>query len=343
MSQVESEKKFGSSQIGDFFRQWGVLVAFVLVLGFNVITEPGVFLQPEAIRNLFSQSASWGIIALGMTLVIIAGGIDLSVGSLLALCGVSAMIVSNRMIEAGAPEGQAVLVSFGLNMLIGVGVGAVSGLLVSWARIAPFVATLIGLGAYRSLALVVADGGTVNGLSREIYPLISAGGIPLEFIRNRADKPLMLEWPIFVFIAVALLLGFVLNKTKLGRHIVAVGSNEKAAHYSAVPVARVKFATYVILGACVGLASVMSSARLNSVPSSSAGNLYELDAIAAVVIGGTALSGGKGRIWGTFVGVLLLGIIYTMLVAKDVSPYWQGAVKGAIILMAVLFQRAKRT
>ena len=328
--------------VGEFLRNWGVLVAFVVLLGFNMLTAPEVFMKPEAIRNLFSQSADWGIIALGMTLVIIAGGIDLSVGSLLALCGVSALLISNKMIEGGAPEGQAVAVAIAINLGVGLLFGSLSGLLVSWARIAPFVATLIGLGAFRSLALVFAEGGVVNGTSREIYPELAAGGIPLHMFPNKAGNPLMIQWPVIAFIVLALVLGFVLNKTKLGRHIVAVGSNERAAHYSAVPVAKVKFATYAILGLCVGLGALANSSRLNSVPSSSAGNLYELDAIAAVVIGGTALTGGRGRIWGTFVGVLLLGMIYTMLVAKSVSPYWSGAVKGGIILLAVLIQRSKK-
>ncbi len=329
-------------KIGDFVKNWGVLIALFVLFAFNALTQPDVFLRPEAIRNLFSQNADWGIIALGMTLVIIGGGIDLAVGSLLALCGTSALLMSNRMIESGAPEGQAVMVAIAVNLGVGLAFGMVNGLLVSWARIAPFVATLIGLGAFRSLGSVLAEGGTLNGLSREIYPSLAAGGIPLPMFVNRAGRPLVIEWPILVFIAVALILGFVLNKTKLGRHIVAVGSNERAAHYSAVPVARVKFATYSILGVCVGLAALASTARLNSVSSTSTGTLYELDAIAAVVIGGTALTGGQGRIWGTVVGVLLLGMIYTMLVAQSVSPYWSGAVKGGIILLAVLLQRGKK-
>lgn len=328
--------------VADFLRDWGVLVAFVVLLGYNMVSAPEVFMRPEAIRNLFSQTADWGLIALGMTLVIIAGGIDLSVGSLMAFCGVSALTLSNRMIEGGASEPTALWVAIGVNIGVGLLFGAVSGILISWARIAPFVATLIGLGAYRSFALVFAEGGVVPGASKEIYPELATGGIPLHMFPNKAGNPLMIEWPILVFIAVALILGFVLNKTKLGRHIVAVGSNERAAHYSAVPVARVKFATYTILGACVGLAAIVNSSRLNSITSSSSGTLYELDAIAAVVIGGTALSGGRGRIWGTFVGVLLLGMIYTMLVAKSVSPYWSGAVKGGIILLAVLIQRGKK-
>lgn len=329
-------------KFGDFVRNWGVLIAFVVLFVFNVVTQPEVFLRPEAIRNLFSQNADWGIIALGMTLVIIAGGIDLAVGSLMALCGTSALLMMNRMMEGGTPEPTAVWLAVAVNIGVGILIGSVNGLLVSWARIAPFVATLIGLGAFRSMALVLANGGTLSGASREVYPQLAGGGVPLPMFVNRAGNPLIIEWPIFAFIAVALILGFVLNKTQLGRHIVAVGSNERAAHYSAVPVARVKFMTYAILGACVGLAAVANTARLNSVTSSSTGTLYELDAIAAVVIGGTALTGGQGRIWGTFVGVLLLGMIYTMLVAQSVSPYWSGAVKGGIILLAVLLQRAKK-
>lgn len=330
-------------KIGSFFRDWGVLVAFVVLAIVGMVFVPDVFLKPESWRNLFSQNADWGIIALGMTLVIIAGGIDLGVGSLLALCATSALFFSNKFIASGMPEGQAVFFAIALNMGVGLLMGAMTGVLVSWARIAPFVATLIGLGAFRSLALVIAEGGTVNGASSTLYPQLASGGIPIPMVTNRLGVPLNFEWPSLWFIGLALVLGLVLNKTKLGRQIVAVGSNERAAHYSAVPVAWVKFSTYLILGGCVGLAAIANSARLNSVPSSSAGALYELDAIAAVVIGGTALTGGKGRIWGTFVGVLILGLIYMMLIAFSVSSYWQGAVKGAIILLAVLIQRSKKT
>lgn len=329
-------------KFSEFLRQWGVLLAFAVLLIANAILNPSYYLKPEVYRNLFSQNADWGLIALGMTLVIIAGGIDLSVGSLLAFCGVSSLFMSNQLMSSGTPVGQAVAFAVAANIVIGLTMGAVNGLLVSWARIAPFVATLIGLGAYRSLATVIADGGTVNGNGSDLYGQFATGGIPLYAFLNRAGKPLIIEWPILAFIGVALILGVVLNKTKLGRQIVAVGSNERAAHYSAVPVAKVKFLTYAILGGCVGLAALASSARLNAMPSGTAGSLYELDAIAAVVIGGTSLAGGKGRIWGTFVGVLLLGLIYTMLIVQDVSPFWQGTVKGAIILVAVLIQRGKK-
>ncbi len=330
-------------KLGAFFRDWGVLVAFVALMVLGIVFVPEVFLKPESWRNLFSQNADWGIIALGMTLVIIAGGIDLGVGSLLALCATSALFFSNQFIASGMPEGTAVLVAVAINLVVGLIMGAVTGIMVSWARIAPFVATLIGLGAFRSLATVIAEGGTINGTSKELYPALASGGIPLPMLTNRMGVPLNFEWPSILFILLALILGLVLNKTKLGRQIVAVGSNERAAHYSAVPVAWVKFSTYLILGGCVGLAAIANSARLNSVPSSSAGILYELDAIAAVVIGGTALTGGKGRIWGTFVGVLILGLIYMMLTAFQVSSHWQGAVKGIIILLAVLIQRSKKT
>ena len=332
--------------IGKLFQEWGVLIAFIAFIIYCLIFQGHVFHNPIVWRNLFSQNADVGIIALGMTLVIIAGGIDLSVGSMFALSAVGGISLMNRLMESG--NSPATTVAMGMLAMLGLGalLGAANGLVVTWGRVVPFVATLVGLLVFRSLSLASANGGTVDAKEialKESLSKVALDGPTLPFITASNGSPVKIYWSVFIFIGVALVLGYVLNQTRFGRHIVAVGSNEKASHYSALPVARIKFWTYTVIGVCVGLAAFIAASRLNSVASANSGQLYELDAIAAVVIGGTALTGGKGRIWGTFVGILFLGMITTVLVAADVSAYWQGVVKGVIILVAVLIQRSKKS
>ena len=328
--------------IAGFLQQWGVLVAFAVLLIFNVISQPDVFLQPEVFKNLFLQNASVGIIAIGMTLVIIAGGIDLSVGSLMALAGALAVTALNSVMKGGSSEALAVGAAAAVSVGAGLTLGALNGFLIAYGRLAPFIATLCGLVAYRSLCLAIADGGEIRSSSTSVFQeVMGRGGIPLPFLQDEQGRPLVVTWSILLFIAVALVFGFILNRTKFGRYAVAVGSNSRAAFYSGVAINRIKVGTYALLGVCAGLAALTASARMNSVSTSQMGLYYELDAIAAVVIGGTSLAGGKGRIWGTFVGVLLLGMISNMLVASGVSNYWQGFVKGLIILFAVLIQRGQ--
>jgi len=324
--------------VGEFVQEWGVLIAFLLFSVFVFIKFPDVFHNPLTWRNLFSQNVDVGLIALGMTMVIIGGGIDLSVGSMLALTGVLGLSFLNRQMGTGGNETSTVILSALAMTGIGGILGAINGVIITKFRVVPFVATLVGLLVFRSLALAYANGGTITSSSKTEWAKVALSGATLPI----GKAGMLIPWSVFVFIAVALVLGFLLNWTPYGRHLVAVGSNERAAKYSAIPVDRVRLWTYTILGLCVGLAAWVASARLNSVTSTTLGQLYELDAIAAVVIGGTALSGGKGRIWGTFIGVLLLGMITTTLVAAGVSGYWQGVVKGGIILFAVLIARGKR-
>lgn len=320
---------------------WGVIFAFVLFSVFAV-SRYALFRNPVTWRNLFTQNADVGIIALGMTLVVVGAGIDLSVGSMLALASVGGMMILNGLLASSTPEIAAATITVG-TMAIGTAIlGAINGLVIARFRVAPFVATLVGLLVYRSLALALANGGTITSDSRVEWSKVALSGLwlPLPPMMQRPNQiALLLPWSMFVFIGVALLLGFVLNYTPYGRRLTAVGSNPKAAKYSGVSVAAIRWWSYVILGACVGLAGWVGSARLNSATSTTLGQLYELDAIAAVVIGGTPLSGGRGRIFGTLIGVLLLGMITIALVAEGVSGYWQGVVKGAIILAAVLISR----
>jgi ribose transport system permease protein len=165
----------------------------------------------------------------------------------------------------------------------------------------------------------------------------------MHFLQNQYGQPLVLRWSIIVFIVAAVLAHVVLNRTRYGRYVYAIGSNERAARYSAIAVSRVKLFTYGLIGTLVGVAALMNSSRMNSVSSGQSGSMWELDAIAAVVIGGTRMTGGRGQIWGTVVGLLILGVIGNMLNLLQVSPYLQGLVKGAIIVAAVLLQRGGRT
>ncbi len=325
-------------KLGAFVQEWGVLVAFVLFSIFALATYPQNFQNPLTWRNLFSQNADIGLIALGMTIVIIGGGIDLSVGSMLAVTGVFGLTFLNRLMGQGGAEGTTVFLCALLMVGLGGVFGAINGVVITKFRIAPFVATLVGLLVYRSLALASINGGTVNSQSKTDWAKVALDGITVP----GGTAGVLIPWSVFLFVGVALILGFVLNWTPYGRHLIAVGSNEKAAKYSAIPTDRVRIWSYVILGLCVGMAAWVNSARLNSVSSTTVGELYELDAIAAVVIGGTSLTGGKGRIWSTLVGVLFLGMITTTMVFAEVNGYLQGVVKGGIILAAVLIARGKR-
>jgi len=328
-------------KLSEWLPRYGVLVALAILMGFSAITQPGIFLSPENLRNLLNQNAAIGIISIGLTLVIAAGGIDLSVGSLMALVAALGLITLNKLTGAGQTEVVAVMGAGAVCLGLGAGLGALNGLMVSWGRIPPFIATLVSLVAFRSLTLALADGGEIRSSSLIILPNLGQGGIPLPMLPTPDGRPLMLTWGILAWGLVALIGGYLLNQTRFGRYAIAVGANERAARYSAINVGAAKFWTYLVVGVFTGVSAFVLTARMNSVASSSMGLYYELDAIAAVVIGGTSLTGGRARVWGTVAGVLLLGIITNLLVLNGVSVYWQGVVKGLIILAAVLIQRRR--
>lgn len=322
-----------------FLTRYGVLVAFAALFLVNAIWQGEVFLKPENLRNLLNQNAAVGIIAVGMTFVILTGGIDLSVGSLMALAAALGLVALNRAIETGVSEGAAVWLAAATMLGSGLALGMVNGMFVAWGRVAPFIATLVGLVGFRSLVLALANGGEIRSSSMETLPSLGTGGLPTGLV-SAGGTPLVLTWGVVLFLVVTLVAEFVTRRTRFGRLVYAVGSNERAVRYSAVNASVVKFWVYALSGLLCGLAAFTLAARMNSVASGSMGAYYELDAIAAVVIGGTSLSGGVGRVWGTFLGVLLLGMITNMLVVANVPVYWQGVVKGAIILLAVLLQRS---
>lgn len=283
---------------GRFLETYGVLIAFALLVLVNVIWQPGMFLRPENLRNLINQNAATGILAVGMTLVIVGGGIDLSVGSMMAFVASVMVLAMDKLLALGRPEGLSVSLAVLACLALGVAAGLLNGLVITLGRVAPFIATLAGLVAFRSVALALADGGEVRANSPVLFPALGEGGIPIPFLRTPAGS-LVITWSMLAFAAVAFGAGFLLNSTRYGRHLIAVGANERAARYSAIGVAQVKTVSYTLMGLCVAIAAIGQTARLNSVSTSQLGLSSELDAIAAVVIGGTSLAGGRGRIWST--------------------------------------------
>ncbi len=305
------------------FSKYAPLIALIVLIVLSAIASEH-FLKFRNLTNILRQVSYTGIIAVGMTFVIIAGGIDLSVGSMLALVGMAAIFAMNTL----GPGPDAVMAAVGVALVLGAACGALNGVLVTKGKIASFIATLGTMSIFRSLTLYFSDAGEVIS-ENELYTTIGSGYF------------LQIPYPVWIFLGIALMSHVVLNNTRFGRYVCAVGSNKTVAVYSAIKVRWITFWTFLIVGATVGVSSVLLSSRLNSISPGDAGIFYELDAIAAVVIGGTSLAGGRGTIVGTVIGATILGIINNMLNLLGVSPYLQGTVKGLVILVAVLVQYKK--
>ncbi|WP_245227297.1 MULTISPECIES: ABC transporter permease [Parasedimentitalea] len=306
----------------------GPAIALILLCIIGFLLNPA-FLSEGNLTNLLTRSAFIGIIAVGATFVITAGGIDLSVGSMAAAIAGVMIIIMNSAVETLGPGLATVLLGCGCSIVLGIGAGWINGMLTTKGKIEAFIVTLGTMGIYRSLVTYFADGGTlsldfaIRGTYRPVY-YGSFLGLPI---------------PVWVFIVVAVLGWFLLNRTAFGRYCTAIGSNEAVAKYSAIKVDRVKTMTYVIQGLCVSLATIIYVPRLGSA-SSSTGVLWELEAIAAVIIGGTVLKGGYGRIGGTILGALILTTIGNILNFTDlISNYLNGTMQGLIIIIAVWLQR----
>lgn len=279
------------------------------------------FLDLSNLLNLLRQVSINGLIAFGMTFVILTGGIDLSVGSILALSSAFTAI----LITSGLDPIVALIVG----VLGGFLLGVFNGVLVTFGSMAPFIATLATMTIFRGLTLVVTDGNPITNLGDSyMFQLFGKGyffGIPV---------------PAVTMIIVFIILAIILQKTTFGRHTYAIGGNEVASKISGIKVNRVKILIYGISGLMSALAGAILTSRLNSAQPT-AGTSYELDAIAAVVLGGTSLTGGKGRIVGTFIGVLIIGVLNNGLNLLGVSSFYQQVVKGIVILIAVLIDRKK--
>lgn len=305
----------------------GPMVALVALFVAGSVLSP-TFLSAENLFNVVTRSAIIGIIAVGATFVITARGLDLSVGAMTGLvAGLMILVMNAAMPICGA--GPAFGVGIALALLLGAGLGLVNGGLVVWGRIDAFIVTLGTMGIMRSLVTWTSNGGSISldfalrGIGRPLY-YGAVLGIPV---------------PVLIFAALALAAEVAMTRMRFGRHVTAIGANSEVARYSTIGVDRVRLATYALQGLCVGLATLIYVPRLGAVTPST-GILWELEAIAAVIIGGTALSGGYGRVWGTVVGVLILGIVANILnLTAFFSPHLNGAFQGAIIVMAVFAQR----
>ncbi|MCV6823896.1 ABC transporter permease [Halocynthiibacter sp. SDUM655004] len=304
-----------------------IALLILCIIGFSLNSA---FLSEGNITNLLTRSAFIGIIAVGATFVITAGGIDLSVGSMAAVIAGIMIIVMNNAVETLGTGVATVLLGCGCSVILGLGAGWVNGFLTTKGKIEAFIVTLGTMGIFRSLVTYFADGGTLSldfdlrGTYRPVY-YEAFFGLPI---------------PVWVFIIVSIAGWILLNRTAFGRYCTAIGSNEAVARYSAIKVDRIKTWTYVIQGLCVALATIIYVPRLGSA-SSSTGVLWELEAIAAVIIGGTVLKGGYGRIGGTILGALILTTIGNILNFTDmISNYLNGTMQGLIIIVAVWLQRA---
>ena len=310
----------------------GPLLALILLVGLGAALNPS-FLGLANITNVLARSSFIGIIAVGATFVITSGGLDLSVGSMAAfLAGVMILVINALVHRSGGAGWGVVLAGMAVGLLVGAAAGLANGLLVTRGRIEAFIVTLGTMGIFRSLVTFLANGGTLSldFDAREIYRPVYYDGI------------LGVPWPIIVFAAAAILGEVVMRRTRFGRHCAAIGSSEQVARYSAIHVDRVRLLTYVLQGVLVAVATLLYVPRLGSA-SSTTGVLWELEAIAAVIIGGTTLRGGHGRVWGTVIGVVILSLIDNILnLTNIVSPYLNGAFQGVIIILAVLLQRGRR-
>ena len=310
----------------------GPLIALALLLVLGSVLN-GNFLTYANMANIVARASFIGIIAVGATFVITSGGLDLSVGSMAAFTAGMIIIIINALVPTLGTGVEVIVVGIIAGLLIGSAAGAFNGILVTAGRIEPFIVTLGALGIFRALITFLANGGTLN-LNFEVgwnYEPVYTGdilGIPV---------------PIIVFALVAIVAEIVLRRTTFGRHVSAIGSNEQVARYSAIKVDRVRLTTYILQGLTVGIAAALYVPKFGSANSSTA-NLWELQAIAAVIIGGTMLKGGFGRVWGTVVGVVILELIGNILNLQNlISPYLNQAFQGAIIILAVLLQRTRST
>lgn len=298
----------------------GPLLGLFLIVIVITILNPS-FMTTDNVLNILRQVSISALIAFGMTFVILTGGIDLSVGSTLALTGA----VAATMLASGIDPVLTIFTA----LLLGAILGAVNGVIIAKGKVAPFIATLATMTIYRGLTLVYTDGRPVSDLGNEItFQMLGKGyffGIPV---------------PVCTMILAFIVLYVIMHKTTFGRRVYAVGGNEAASKLSGINVDRVKIAVYSLTGMLAALSALILTSRLNSAQPT-AGTSYELDAIAAVVLGGTSLTGGKGWIFGTLVGALIIGVLNNGLNLIGVSSFFQQVVKGIVILIAVLIDRKK--
>ncbi len=305
-------------------REYSFVLSFILLVIIGACVNKNFFTWNN-ISNLFVQGCMIGLIAMGMTMVIGAGMIDISVGSQVAIIGGFGIWVLN------STHNLFIMLLFCLGF--GMAIGAVNGILVTKGGMPPMVATLASMSACRAIVNYYGAGGPFT-VDKEIfnwYRLLAVGGFQI-------TEKFRIPYLMVIFIVAVLIFDTVMKKTKFGKHVFAVGSNGQSAKLSGINVDGVKIATYVITGGLCGLAAVIYASRTTAVAAASAAMGWEMDVIAAVAIGGTSMTGGRGKIMGTFLGVLMFKIISNILTAANVSSYLNGAISAVIIVLAVLMQ-----
>lgn len=326
--------KLSKKNAGAILGEYGAFIALIiLVVGLSIISPE--FRQPSNFLNLLRQATFNGLIAVGMTCVILSDGIDLSVGSTFALSA----IICAELIMMGLPAPVAILCA----LLSGILLGMISGLLVTKGRLQPFIATLITMTAYRGLAMILTDGKPISRLASSIesesgaflFKLLGKGNLACTFNPN-----IKVPIPAIILVLVFVIFYFILHRTTFGRRIYATGSNAKCASLVGVNTAKVKITVYAISGFLAALAGLIMISRVDSAQPN-LGDGYELDAIAAVALGGTSMSGGRGKLMGTVAGVLIIAALNNGLNILEVTSYYQDVIKALVILVAVLSDRKR--
>ena len=303
----------------EYLEKYKSLIGLILLCLIITFVTPS-FLTVANITNVFTQVSVNAIIAVGMTFVILTGGIDLSVGSTLAISGA----IAASVIKSTGNVFLAIIAA----SIVGILVGFVNGFLIAKGKLQAFIATLATMTIFRGLTLVFTNGTPISKLPESF---LSIGNAKLGFI------PI----PVLITVVVAAISIYVLSQTRFGRYLYALGGNEESAKLSGINTDRIKMLTYVVSGFVSAIAGVIITSRIGSA-SPNAGTGFELDAIAAVVIGGTSLAGGEGKISGTIIGALIIGILNNGLNLMNVSPFYQSIVKGLVILIAVLLDKKSR-
>jgi ribose transport system permease protein len=311
------------------FQEYALAIVVVLLFVAGAILEPDTFPTWDNVRNMLTQASVIGVLAMGMTFVIATAGIDLSVGSMVAAAGVFGGVVLG---DTGTSTLVFILAAVAFATLL----GSLNAVAIAYGRVVPFIATLAMFSIGRGLALLLNDKLPVSLLDLNGGSFGDPAVGSLLWFGN--GRILGIPVSIYVFLAITIAGWILLNRTRYGRYVVAVGGNREAARIAGVPVRKIIFSVYVLSGLMAGVATVLLCARLGSA-SPVSGNLYELDAIGAVVIGGTSLAGGRASIVGTFLGVLTFALIFSLMTQMNLSTEVQQVTKGAIVLGAVLLQR----
>lgn len=315
--------EFNRLKIRSVLTEYGIGVAFILELILFAVLSP-YFLTTENLLNVSLQTSITAIIAVGMTFVILTAGIDLSVGSIVALAGV----LTTGALKLDVPPILVYPIAIGIGLLFGVVSGASAGVFVTKFNITPFIVTLALMTIWRGLAFVVTQG-------RPIWEL------PEGFAFLARGRILQIPIPTIIMIVVFAIAHFVLTRTRFGRYVYAVGGNPEAARLAGIKTNRILMEVYIISGFLSALSGVLLASRVNSGQPNS-GLMYELDVIAAVVVGGTSLFGGRGTVIGTLIGSLLIGVLRNGLNLLDVESYIQQVIVGVVILLAVMMDRLRK-